>query len=547
MSPSIYDLFDKKPAPVAATEPIDGSGELSGYARRALDSEAGRVAVAAERTRNDTLNRAAFALGQLVAGGVLPEHLVRERLTMAAARAGLDARETEATITSGLTAGAGEPRTAPPRDNHTTTLDGGDVRRTLAGRMLSGGAFVLDTPARVPAVWGTGADVLWSEGEALILAGPPGVGKTTLTGQLVRGLLGLQGEVLGYAIVPAAHRVLYLAMDRPRQIARSLARHFTSDERDVLDERLVVWPGPPPADLARLPELLADLAREAGASHIVLDSLKDAAVGLTEDEVGAMYNRARQTALAAGVEVLELHHVVKRGPNGARPSTLADLYGSTWITAGAGSVVLLWGAAGDPIVDLHHLKQPAEPVGPLRVIHDHEHGISQVWQSTDPLVVLRLAGEAGVSAQRLAAAMFETDKPDRNQIEKARRRLARLATDGLAEAVEGPPPVGGGKPQTAYRAITQPITHVIEGGAITDDTSNHAEDETAGQTITQPITAITQGSNHDPHHPFKGVGSVAVPGTTENHSGTTGVEPSNPHPDHADFQRFMAELGEAKS
>ncbi len=32
-----------------------------------------------------------------------------------------------------------------------------------------------------------------------------------------------------------------------------------------------------------------------------------------------------------------------------------------------------------------------------------------------------------------------------------------------------------------------------------------------------------------------------VPGTTGNHPGTTQVEPSNPHPDYADFQRFMAE------
>jgi hypothetical protein len=34
------------------------------------------------------------------------------------------------------------------------------------------------------------------------------------------------------------------------------------------------------------------------------------------------------------------------------------------ITAGAGSVVLLWGAAGDPIVEWRHLKQPAAEVGP---------------------------------------------------------------------------------------------------------------------------------------------------------------------------------------
>src|SRR5699024_118335 len=306
-------------------------------------------------------------------------------------------------------------------------------RLPLAQTMLDGGAFILDTPAEIPAIWGTHNDqVIWSEGESLILAGPTGVGKTTLTGQVLRGLLGLADQVLNYPIKPAAGRVLYLAMDRPRQIARALARHFTEAERDTLADRLVIWKGPPPADLAKFPDLLLQLARAAGASHVIVDSLKDAAIGLTDDEVGAGWNRARQTAISADVQVLELHHVVKRGPNGAAPNTLADLYGSTWITSGAGSVVLLWGQAGDSIVQLSHLKQPAETVGPLRVIHDHMRGVSTVWHATDLLAMLQ-AGP--VTAKQLAAAIFEKADPDRNEIEKARRRLEKLTRDGLAESV----------------------------------------------------------------------------------------------------------------
>jgi hypothetical protein len=38
----------------------------------------------------------------------------------------------------------------------------------------------------------------------------------------------------------------------------------------------------------------------------------------------------------------------------------------TWLTSGAGSVILLNGQPGDPIVSLHHLKQPAAAVGPLQ-------------------------------------------------------------------------------------------------------------------------------------------------------------------------------------
>lgn len=82
------------------------------WASTALDAEAGRVAVAAEGTRNDALNRAAFSLGQIVAGGGLDASEVAGRLLLAANRAGLAEAEAVATIASGLKAGAASPRTA---------------------------------------------------------------------------------------------------------------------------------------------------------------------------------------------------------------------------------------------------------------------------------------------------------------------------------------------------------------------------------------------------------------------------------------------------
>lgn len=376
-----------------------------------------------------------------------------------------------------------------------------DDGSTLARLMIPGGAFILDRPAGVPAVWGDGSDVLWAEGESCIILGPPGVGKTTLTGQIVRALLGLSRELLGYSVKPAAGRVLYLAMDRPAQIARSLARHFRPDERATLDDRLLVWKGPPPADLARHPGILLELAEAAGASHVIVDSLKDAAIGLKDDEVGAGWNRARQTAIAAGVQLLELHHTVKRGANGAKPTSLPDLYGSTWIASGAGSVVLLWGDAGDPIVELSHLKQPAETVGPLRVIHDHGAGLSSVWHSTDPVALAIAAGRAGITAKALAAAMYETEKPDRNQIERARRKLDALVTSEHMQKVESPDPRGG-PPRTAYRARTHARTEPDPGEPLTDDESTHAHDETAGETRTHARTARTHGARTHPTSPL---------------------------------------------
>lgn len=82
------------------------------YARAALDAEVGRVRGAREGTRNDTLNRAAYNLGRLVAAGLLGARDVEQALTVAARAVGLGPVEAARTIHSGLTAGARRPRAA---------------------------------------------------------------------------------------------------------------------------------------------------------------------------------------------------------------------------------------------------------------------------------------------------------------------------------------------------------------------------------------------------------------------------------------------------
>ena len=292
-------------------------------------------------------------------------------------------------------------------------------------RLVDGASFILDTPREVPAIWGRGQRVLWARGESLLLVGPDGVGKTTIAGQLTLARLGLAAEVLGLPVTATAGRVLYLACDRPAQVARSFARMVTEAHREVLAARLVVWRGPPATDFAKAPEALVDLAREAGADTVIIDSLKDVADALDKDQGGAGCNRTRQRALAEGVELLELHHQRKATTENRKPSKLADVYGSRWLTAGSGSVALLWGEPGDPVVDFSHLKQPAEEVGPFRVLHDHDTGTSTVTGEVD-LVRLAASYLNGVAAAEAARAVFDVDKPTRAQVEKARRRLEVL-------------------------------------------------------------------------------------------------------------------------
>jgi hypothetical protein len=88
--------------------------DASPYASKALADELDRLLGAGEGTRNDTLNTAAFNLGQLVGAGALTERDVTEQLRTAALAIGLEATETDRTIRSGLAAGAAEPRDVKP-------------------------------------------------------------------------------------------------------------------------------------------------------------------------------------------------------------------------------------------------------------------------------------------------------------------------------------------------------------------------------------------------------------------------------------------------
>ena len=69
--------------------PDVGDERRNAYGDKALVDECRAVACAPEGRRNDQLNRSAFALFQLVAGGVLSESEVRGALLAAAVACGL--------------------------------------------------------------------------------------------------------------------------------------------------------------------------------------------------------------------------------------------------------------------------------------------------------------------------------------------------------------------------------------------------------------------------------------------------------------------------
>lgn len=85
------------------------------YATSAFRTAANTVTAAPEGTRNHTLNREAFRLGRLVGGGILDHDDAASTLRRAAIKVGLEPREIENTITSGLAAGTRQPRSISNR------------------------------------------------------------------------------------------------------------------------------------------------------------------------------------------------------------------------------------------------------------------------------------------------------------------------------------------------------------------------------------------------------------------------------------------------
>lgn len=330
-------------------------------------------------------------------------------------------------------------------------VDVPSVGDLFAHRTADGGAFLFDSGDEVESLWGDGDRTVWAAGESLMLYSPPGCGKTTIAGVLVRARVGLASTVLGMPVQAGKHRVLYLAMDRPKQIRRALLRQFTADEREVLDARLVVWRGPLADDLAGNPRLFLELAGAFDADTIVVDSIKDTGIRLTEDAGGLAYNIARQHALAEGVEFLELHHARKVTSDGRKVLTIDDVYGSVHLAAGAGTVLALSAdARGNGHVE--GVKMPSGEFGPRAVVIDKMRGtVTLADRPRSHLEVLR-ASTFPLSAAEVAERMEPGGASDRAAVARARRALDAMTANGQAQR-SSTASANGGPDRVTYSAV----------------------------------------------------------------------------------------------
>ncbi|GGO72411.1 bifunctional DNA primase/polymerase [Nocardioides deserti] len=431
------------------------------YALAVLEDELDNVRQAHPGERNDALNSAAYYLGRFVGGGYLTVDEVTDALVRVAEMKGLAAGEAGATVASGLDAGSQEAlillqessatamerdiedavRKLRIRDAAARAFQAEKIAerhaRSRNARKMSGSEFFLDLPAETPTLWGDGKRILWIDGEPLLICGDDGTGKSTIDHQLMAARLGFRDELLGYSVTPAEGIVLYLAMDRPEQARRAGNRLYPDsvdiDFRSNLAANLAVWRGPLPVDVLAGPEVLADwIHSEFGpVAEVHADSLKDVASKLSDDAVGSGINSAIQEVVSRGINWVGLHHQRKASGENRRPDSLSDVYGSRWLTAGQGSVLMLVkaGEFDKDQVEMRQLKEPSDRVPALLLEHDRSRGRTRVVEaSQDPEQILRAAGEAGATALDVAAAMYAKDKSEVTGAEKkkADRLLARL-------------------------------------------------------------------------------------------------------------------------
>lgn len=102
----------------------------SAYGMKAMTEEIARLRDAAEGTRNDTLNRVAFSIAQLVHAGHVDDRSARAAMTMTALQLGLPEREVERTLDSAYEGARKNPRIdTPRRDSVEQTENRTDVAR----------------------------------------------------------------------------------------------------------------------------------------------------------------------------------------------------------------------------------------------------------------------------------------------------------------------------------------------------------------------------------------------------------------------------------
>ena len=365
----LLDLIDPPVAPRVQSAIANNTRDLAPprqsidgtrYGLQALDNECQAILSAADGAKHDTLNRAAFSIGGLVAAGELAEGLALHAL--ASALAGIASRcedypAAQKTLGAAFRAGMAKPRQAPapmirrtiveeymPRADEPPPLDQApdhwsaepdpeppapEVERVAPDAPGTGLPLVYFEDVE-PAL--TGEDFL--EGVLIraamsVFYGPSNCGKTFFAcdlalhvayGKTWNGREVTQGGVI-YCAMEGAHGI--------RNRVTAWARHYGLEGAPIPFAIIPVALNlqDPEADTSRLIEAIQTAAAKMGqpVALVVMDTLSRAMAGGNEnspEDMGALVMNSDRIRQATGAHVAWIHHSGKDQAQGARGHSL---------------------------------------------------------------------------------------------------------------------------------------------------------------------------------------------------------------------------------
>jgi len=356
----LLDLIDPPKAPEAprpAPAPRQ-SGDGTRYGLTALDNECQAILSAPDGAKHDTLNRAAFSIGGLVAAGELAEGPAFAAL--ASALAGIrhrceDYPAAQKTLAGAFRAGMAKPREAPPRLVRRIVEEYRETRPEPPPRDAPPDHWSAEPepdvglePEKVaPDIKPTGLPLIYFQDvkpalksedfiEGLLIKaamsvtyGPSNCGKTFFMADLALHVaLGLEWR--GREVERAG--VIYCAMEGAHGIANRVAAFALTCGLAGQEIPFAIIPVAlnlldPNADTSRLIDAIKEAAARMAipVGLVVMDTLSRAMAGGNEnspEDMGALVANSDRIRQATGAHVAWIHHSGKDQAQGARGHSL---------------------------------------------------------------------------------------------------------------------------------------------------------------------------------------------------------------------------------
>ena len=304
------------------------------------------------------------------------------------------------------------------------------------------------SPEYIPLIGNKDTGLLWAKGAPLYIAGSEGTGKTFLLLQYVRAAFSNEKWLGRFRVAPLERheRIVILNMDRPEPLKIRLGQIIETMALPPMPHRIQMlqMSDLQGKNLINDPTLLKDICRETESTHVLIDGLDRLLEDVTADQGGRAVADGMTHALSGGFQVMATMHLVKSRDNAPANNRSRDVYGSQYLGASAGSLLVLNKESETCIT----LKQRKNIVGhePFdgRVIHDHpEH--RSTYQSD--LSVSEAMQELGQFT--IQDLIDKTGKP-RSTVNDHREKLSHL--------YEEIPQQGSGRIKQLYRWTGSPLT-----------------------------------------------------------------------------------------